>query len=345
MHASKCSLPSHRPTTLTVLRLRSLDAGDVVFGSDNCSNRGVHAVTQPCSGVRPVHLPWRRTGTGLPGGRRHPRKHGVLRLGAGARAGRYPADPRLRQRRAHRSRSDDRTGRRSRYVHAATRCPAGSRGDLPARGAGRAWKRLQCRHLYDPEASTRRRRLWERSVSRTTTRRLATAAPRSRRWSSSRGQHRRARLGDRSRRQPLRARADLSEVHAEGRPRLPERGVPRRGPGLIAGFRRRVADRTVHRMGGAETPTPPWRKRAIRENELVSRIELARREEQLIAQEGQNARRTRLSGEANAQSTREVEGRTRRPNGRAWTPMATCHRPCSGRSQRARSIAIPASAS
>ena len=45
--------------------------------------------------------------------------------------------------------------------------------------------------------------------------------------------------------------------------------MPRRGPGLIAGFRRRVADRTVHRMGGAETPTPPWRKRAIRKNELV----------------------------------------------------------------------------
>jgi regulator of protease activity HflC (stomatin/prohibitin superfamily) len=80
------------------------------------------------------------------------------------------------------------------------------------------------------------------------------------------------------------------------------------------------------------------KERAIRENELVNRIELARREEQLIAQEGQNARRkagedaesarigaeaeagrarldaqvqaerTRVSGEANAQSIREVEG-------------------------------------
>jgi regulator of protease activity HflC (stomatin/prohibitin superfamily) len=80
------------------------------------------------------------------------------------------------------------------------------------------------------------------------------------------------------------------------------------------------------------------KERAIRENELVNRIELARREEQLITQEGQNARRkatedaesarigaeaeaarsrlnsqvqadhTRVSGEANAQSIREVEG-------------------------------------
>lgn len=80
------------------------------------------------------------------------------------------------------------------------------------------------------------------------------------------------------------------------------------------------------------------KERAIAENELHNRIELARREENLIAQEGQNARRkagedaeaariaaeadaervrlvaqvhaerTRLSGEAEAASIREVEG-------------------------------------
>lgn len=80
------------------------------------------------------------------------------------------------------------------------------------------------------------------------------------------------------------------------------------------------------------------KERAIRENELVNRIELARREEQLITQEGQNARRkasedaeaarigaeaegararldaqvqaerTRLAGQATAESVRDVEG-------------------------------------
>ena len=80
------------------------------------------------------------------------------------------------------------------------------------------------------------------------------------------------------------------------------------------------------------------KERAIAENELVNRIELSRREESLITQEGQNARRkatedadaarigaeaeaertrldaqvqaerTRVSGEANAASIREVEG-------------------------------------
>jgi regulator of protease activity HflC (stomatin/prohibitin superfamily) len=80
------------------------------------------------------------------------------------------------------------------------------------------------------------------------------------------------------------------------------------------------------------------KERAIAENELVNRIELARRVEHLVAQEGQNERRkatedaevgriaaeaeaartrldaqvqaerTRISGEANAASIREVEG-------------------------------------
>jgi uncharacterized membrane protein YqiK len=54
------------------------------------------------------------------------------------------------------------------------------------------------------------------------------------------------------------------------------------------------------------------KERAIRENELVNRIELARREEQLIAQEGQNARRkasedaesARIGAEAEAERAR-----------------------------------------
>ncbi|MCC7542136.1 MAG: band 7 protein [Deltaproteobacteria bacterium] len=69
------------------------------------------------------------------------------------------------------------------------------------------------------------------------------------------------------------------------------------------------------------------KERAIQENELQNRIELARREEQLIAQRGQNARRqagedaeaqriaatseaekTRLSSEAQASSVRVIEG-------------------------------------
>ncbi|MEY4577042.1 MAG: hypothetical protein RL701_1745 [Pseudomonadota bacterium] len=50
------------------------------------------------------------------------------------------------------------------------------------------------------------------------------------------------------------------------------------------------------------------KERAIRENELVNRIELARREEQLIVQEGQNARRKAGEDAESARIGAEAEG-------------------------------------
>ena len=88
------------------------------------------------------------------------------------------------------------------------------------------------------------------------------------------------------------------------------------------------------------------RERAIAENELASQIELARREEQLVAQRGANARRqaeeaagasrieTRGAGRARAAARprpgRRAPGRSARPRPPprrpSWPPTATCRR-------------------